>query len=139
MSNEAAAPADLGQLYETSPDYHQRYLGFEIAATKRMSNNWMMRAGFSTNDHREYLESSAATEDPTPYFTVNKAYPNKDGGPVMVPSAGSGKSSIYMVLPKYQFVVNGAYQAKWGITFGANYLLRQGYSSPFFALVGRSG
>jgi hypothetical protein len=137
--NEDAAPADLGQLYETRPDYHQRYLGFEIAATKRMSNNWMMRAGFSTNDHREYLDSSAATEDPTPYFTTTKAYPNKDGGPVMVPSTGSGKSSIYMVLPKYQFILTGAYQAKYGITFGANYLLRQGYSSPFFALSDEAG
>jgi len=137
--NEDAAPADLSQLYETRPDYHQRYLGFEFAATKRMSNNWMMRAGFSTNDHREYLESSAATEDPTPYFTTTKSFPNKDGGPVMVPSAGSGKSKIYMVLPKYQFSLNGAYQAKYGLTFGANYLLRQGYSAPFFALSEEAG
>jgi hypothetical protein len=137
--NEDAAPADLGQLYEKRPDYHQRYLGFELAATKRMSNNWMMRAGFSTNDHREYLSSPAATEDPTPYFTTKLAFPNKDGGPVMVPSTGSGKSSIYMVLPKYQFTLTGAYQAKYGFTFGANYLLRQGYSAPFFALSNEAG
>jgi hypothetical protein len=138
-ANDDAIPDDFGQLYETRPDYHQRYLGFEIAATKRMANNWMMRAGFSTNDHREYLDSAAATEDPTPYFTTNKAYPNKDGGPVMVPSAGSGKSSIYMVLPKYQFILTGAYQVKWGVTLGLNYLMRQGYSSPFFELSDDAG
>ena len=138
-ANESAIPDDFGQLYETRPDYHQRYLGFEIAATKRMANNWMMRLGFSTNDHREYLDSTAATEDPTPYFTTTKAYPNKNGSPVMVPSTGSGKSSIYMVLPKYQFIATGAYQAKWGLTFGVNYLARQGYASPFFELSDDAG
>jgi uncharacterized protein (DUF2141 family) len=137
--NESAIPDDFGQVYETRPDYHQRYLGFEIAATKRMADNWMMRVGWSTNDHREYLGSPASTEDPTPYFTTTKAYPNKDGGPVMVPSTGSGKSSIYMVLPKYQFILSGAYQAKWGITFGMNYLMRQGFSSPYFELSEEAG
>ena len=34
--DESALPADLGQLYETRSDYYQRFLGFEIAATKRM-------------------------------------------------------------------------------------------------------
>jgi Carboxypeptidase regulatory-like domain len=138
-ANDDAIPDDFGQLYETRADYHQRFLGFELAATKRMADNWMMRVGFSTNDHREYLGSSASTEDPTPYFTTTKAYPNKDGGPVMVPSTGSGKSSIYMVLPKYQFILNGAYQAKWGVTFGMNYLMRQGYSAPFFELSDDAG
>ena len=116
--NESALPADFGQLYETRSDYYQRYLGFEISATKRMADRWMMRLGFSTNDHREYLKGPGASEDPTPVFTTTDAYPNVDGGPVMTPSTGSGKSSIYMALPKYQFIANGAYQAKWGITFG---------------------
>jgi hypothetical protein len=137
--NESAIPDDFGQVYETRPDYHQRYLGFEIAATKRMADNWMMRVGWSTNDHREYLSSPAATEDPTPYFTTTKAFPNKDGGPVMTPTAGSGKSSIYMVLPKYQFILTGAYQAKWGITLGMNYLMRQGFSAPYFELSSEAG
>jgi hypothetical protein len=137
--NDSAIPDDFGQVYETRPDYHQRYLGFEVAATKRMSNNWMMRVGFSTNDHREYLDSPAATEDPTPYFTTTKAFPNKDGGPVMTPSTGSGKSSIYMVLPRYQFILTGAYQAKWGILFGMNYLMRQGFSAPYFELSEEAG
>ena len=49
--NESALPADFGQLYETRTDYYQRYLGFEISATKRMADRWMMRLGFSTNEH----------------------------------------------------------------------------------------
>ena len=114
--NDSALPADLGQLYETRTDYYQQYLGFEVSATKRMADRWMMRLGFSTNDHREYLKGPGASEDPTPVFTTTDAYPNVDGGPVMVPSTGSGKSSIYMALPKYQLLANGAYQAGWGIT-----------------------
>jgi Carboxypeptidase regulatory-like domain/TonB-dependent Receptor Plug Domain len=137
--DEDALPAGLGQLYETRSDYHQRYLGFEIAATKRMADRWMMRVGWSTNDHREYLKGPGANEDPTPYFTTTEAFPNKDGGPVMTPSAGSGKSSIYMVLPKYQLIANGAYQANWGITLAASYIMRQGFSSPYFVLSDTSG
>ena len=32
------------------------------------------------------------------------------------PTSGSGKGNIYMVLPKYQYIMNAAYQAKWNIT-----------------------
>ena len=137
--NESALPADFGQLYETRTDYYQRYLGFEISATKRMADRWMMRLGFSTNEHREYLKGPGASEDPTPVFTTTDAYPNVDGGPVMTPSTGSGKSSIYMVLPKYQVIANGAYQANWGITLAGSYLMRQGFSAPYFILSGTDG
>ncbi|MBP6716735.1 MAG: hypothetical protein KA205_07725, partial [Acidobacteria bacterium] len=134
--NSGAAPSDGGKIFETRPGYHQRYWGLELAATKRMSNNWMARAAWSTSDHREYMESNASVLDPTPLAAVNAAVsdlgPNVSGGYVSVRTAGSGKSGIFMVLPKYQFILNGAYQAKWGITTGVNYLFRQGYSEPYF-------
>ena len=44
-----------------------------------------------------------------------------------------------MALPKYQFIANGAYQAKWGITFAANYMMRQGFSAPYFILSDTDG
>jgi len=137
--NDDALPADFGQLYETRSDYYQRYVGFEIAATKRMADRWMMRIGWSTNDHREYLKGPGAAEDPTPQFTTTDAYPNVNGGPVMSPSTGSGKSSIYMVLPKYQLTANGAYQARWGVTLAGSYLMRQGFSAPYFMLSDADG
>ena len=99
----------------------------------------MMRLGWSTNDHREYLKGPGASEDPTPQFTTTQAFPNVDGGPVMTPSTGSGKSSIYMVLPKYQFIANGAYQAGWGVTVAGSYLMRQGFSAPYFMLSDADG
>jgi hypothetical protein len=121
------------------PDYHQRYLGLELSATKRMSNHWMARAGFATTSWNEYFSSAAARLDLTPtpsassqYSPFQSAGPNVDGGPVVVRSGGSGKSSIYLLPPKYQFTANGLYQGPWGIDFGASLLFRQGYGEPFF-------
>ena len=58
--------------------------------------------------------------------------PNKDGGLVVLPTSGSGKGNIYLVLPKYQYIMNAAYQAKWNINVGMNYIFRQGYATPFY-------
>jgi len=80
---------------------------------------------------------------PTSFAGVNAAVtnlgPNKSGGLVSTPTTGSGKSGIFVVLPKYQFIFNSAYQAKWGITAGVNYLFRQGYSQPYFTSARGSG
>ena len=70
-------PLGNGGEYRNRPGYHQRYLGFEVQATKRMSNRWMGRVGFSTNSHREHFDDPAtAVQDPTPSTT----WPNIDGG-----------------------------------------------------------
>jgi hypothetical protein len=141
--NAGAAPDDGGQIFETRPGYHQRYWGLEFAATKRMSRNWMARAAWSTSDAREYIDSLAAVQDPTPFAGPNAAAtnlgPNINGGLVSTQTGGSGKSGIFLVLPKYQFILNSAYQMKWGITTGVNYLFRQGYSQPFYSSATGSG
>jgi hypothetical protein len=121
-SNRAAT------IYQSRPDYHQRYLGFEASATKRMSNRWMARFGFSTNDDREYFDSVAGRTDPT--STLSN--PNINGGQIIRASGGSGKSSIYQVLPKYQFIFTGLYQGPWGVNFGGNINTRQGFAEPYY-------
>jgi hypothetical protein len=120
------------------PDYHQRYMGFEVSATKRMSNHWMGRFGFASSSWNEYFDSSSAILDRTPtaaesgeFAKFTAAGPLINGGPVVISSAGSGKSQIYSVAPKYQLSANGMYQAPWGIDVGANLLFRQGYAEPF--------
>lgn len=134
--NAGAAPADGGKIYETRPGYHQKFQGLELSASKRMSHNWMARMAFSRNVHREYMESLSSVLDPTSFAGVNAAVsnlgPNIDGGLVSTQTTGSGKSGIFVVLPKYQFIANAAFQLKWGITTGVNYLFRQGYSQPYF-------
>ena len=133
--NASAVPADRGRVYEVRDGYTQRYWGIEVAATKRMANRWMARAGFSTNAHREYFSGAEAHADPTPTLPQAAAPlngPNKDGGLVVTQTSGSGKGNIYLVLPKYQFILTGAYQAKWDINLGLNWVMRQGYALPYF-------
>jgi hypothetical protein len=124
----SAIPAnEAATTFRNRDGYTQRYVGFELAAIKRLSNRWMARFGFSTNSHREYFDSPAAMTDPTPA----PGTPNIDGGLVVRATAGSGKSNIYMVLPSYQFVANGLYQAAWGINLAANLVSRQGFAMQY--------
>jgi len=116
-----------GYLYTQRPDYHQGYKGFEMSATKRMSNKWMARLGFSTSTWREYFDSLSGMGDPTPRLSS----PNIDGGYVVQAAGASGKSAIYMVQPKYQIIANGAYQLPYEIDLGVSYLIRQGYPIPW--------
>ena len=120
-----------GSIYQARPDYHQVYKGFEVSATKRMSNKWMARFGFSTNSWREYFDSPHGQTDPTPVLGNTSATPNVNGGVVVSAASGSGKSSIYMVQPKYQIIANGAYQLPANFDLGASYLIRQGYPMPW--------
>jgi hypothetical protein len=123
--------------YVDREGYSQRYWGLELAATKRLSNRWMARFGFSTNDHREYFDGPEATMDPTPQLLAGPvplplgAYPNVDGGPVLRQTSGSGKAGIFMVAPRYQFAGTAMYQARWGINLAGNIVNRQGYSMPY--------
>jgi hypothetical protein len=125
---QAKVPPGGGRSYEERTGYHQRYLGFEASAVKRLSNKWMARFGFSTNSHREYFAGAEALDDPTP----SPGAPRKNGGLVLTPTAGSGKSNIYMVLPRYQVIANGMYQLPYGINVAGNWVMRQGYAEPFY-------
>ncbi len=53
--NSSAVPPGSGRVYSNHPGYHQRYMGFEVEATKRMSNHWMARFGFSTQQRSRVL------------------------------------------------------------------------------------
>ncbi len=135
----ASVDPTAGYIAENRPDYHQRYMGFEFTATKRMSNKWMSRLGFSTNSWNEYFDGPSAILDKTPtpaesgeYVNFTQSGPLVNGGPVVIQSAGSGKSQIYLIPPQYQIFANGMYQFPWGIDAGANLLFRQGYAEPFF-------
>ena len=128
LKDAALIPPAKATEYRSRDGYSQRYWGFEVSATKRMSNRWMGRIGFSTNDWREYFDGANSLTDPT--HTL--ASPNIDGGHVVNASGGSGKSGIYQVMPKYQFSANAAYQAPYGVDIGMSYLIRQGYPMPWY-------
>ena len=99
----------------TRDGYSQRFIGFEASATKRLSNRWMARFAFSSNQHEEFFDGPQSIQDPTPGTSA----------PLVErrvwwswPSGGSGKSGIYQLLPLYQFIATGMYQARWGIDLG---------------------
>ncbi|MEO6237720.1 MAG: TonB-dependent receptor [Vicinamibacterales bacterium] len=128
--SESAAPDGAGTLTSNRDGYHKSFNGIELAATKRLSNRWMGRFGFSWNKAREYFDDPAKSiVDPTPVT----ADPRVNGGVVTTPTAGSGKSQIYLTLPRYQFAANGFYQGPWGVNFGGNFLIREGYTQMFYA------
>jgi hypothetical protein len=133
----AALPPGGGKVTANRGGYHQRYTGLELNVVKRLSNRWMARAGFATNDWREYFDDPSVsildpTRAPASYSPFPFAGPQTDGGLVVRHAAGSGKSGIFMVAPAYQLVANGTYDAFWGIMFGASLVSRQGYAEPFF-------
>jgi len=134
-----ATSALPGYTAQNRPDYHQRYMGFELSATKRMSNHWMGRFGFASTSWNEYFDARDAYMDPTPgpyasgeFTNLQRSGPLVNGGPVVVRSTGSGKSNIYLLPPKYQVTGNGMYQFPWGINAGANLVFRQGYGEPWY-------
>jgi hypothetical protein len=133
LLNTTGVPADTLNAAATEftkrDGYHQKFLGFEAMATKRLSDKWMARFGFSTNEHTEYFDNPAtAIGDPT----KGPAAPEINGGIVVVSSAGSGKSGIYQLLPKYQFIGNGLYQLPYNFDVGVNWMLRQGFGQPWY-------
>jgi hypothetical protein len=127
---EEAAPLGGGTILSNREGYHRTFRGFELSATKRLANRWMGRFAFAWNDEREYFDDpSLSIQDPTP----SPEEPLLHGGPVTRQSLGSSKSEIYLVAPKYQFIANGFYQGPWGVNFGANLLVRQGFGKPYYA------
>src|SRR4051794_3172730 len=133
----SAVPPGGGKAFAVREGYHQRYLGVELSATKRLSNHWMARAGFSTNDWREYFDDPAQsildpTRAPAASTAAPFAGPQVNAGPVVRATSGSGRSGIYMVAPAYQFFANGLYEAIWGVSVSASLVARQGYVEPFF-------
>jgi hypothetical protein len=65
--------AAQGTEYTARNGYHQQFWGIEVAATKRMSNRWMARFGFSTNTHTQYFDdpNTAIWTDPDRASALN--------------------------------------------------------------------
>ena len=62
-------------------------------------------------------------------------WPNIDGGAFVTATSGSGKSEIYLILPRYQINATGLYQFGYGINVAGSLVAREGYGMPFFETV----
>ncbi|HUQ87659.1 MAG TPA: TonB-dependent receptor [Vicinamibacterales bacterium] len=128
---ESSLPAGNGSEFRNRPDYYQQYLGLEVQATKRLSDRWMARVGFSSNRHTEHFTGTGGIQDPG----ASTTWPNIDGGAFVTGTSGSGKSEIYLILPRYQLSASGMYQMPYGINVAGTLLAREGYGMPFFETV----
>jgi hypothetical protein len=125
------------------PDYYQTYNGFDIYATKRMSNRWSGRASFTWNDRKQYITSNRGIEDPTHLLqgVAASIIPNNffgcsscDGSIAMDKSYGTHTNT--WINARWQYNLSGLVQFPWAFTFGANLTGREGYPIPYYYRVG---
>ncbi len=119
-------------------DAYDRYLGFQLVWTKRLSNKWMMNGSFTWADWKrfykgEFLGVIDNIQGDDMYWGLNNA-DYFDGGVVAPESAGSGVRDIY-VNSRWQFKLSGLYQLPLGINFSGVFVAREGYISPNNVLV----
>jgi Carboxypeptidase regulatory-like domain len=106
------------------PGANQTFYGIEVAANKRLSNKWMMRASFAWQNWKNHI---------TPASIVN---PNNDwllGAPNINDgiAVGYGRDTIWFNA-SWQFNVSGLYQLPWGFAVAANLFGRQGYPQSYY-------
>jgi hypothetical protein len=129
-SATAIAAGNNGFTTTNVPGYSTGYNGLEVGITKRLSNKWMSRVGFSWNDATEHFDEAAGMYDTNGNPTPTVTEPLKNGGQFAPQSGGSGSGTIY-INAKWQFNANAMYQAPYGIELSANVFGRQGYPRPF--------
>ena len=110
--------------------YSTDYNGLELSLVKRLSNRWMARVSFSSNDAREHYGSQALYDtNGNPTRTVTE--PLVDGGQFAPQSSGNGSGNVY-INAKWQLNANAMYRAPFGLEVAGNVFGRQGYPFPLF-------
>jgi hypothetical protein len=119
------------------PDYHQTYNGFDIYATKRMSNRWSGKASFTWNDRKQHITGDRGIEDPTHLLQPPNLIPNNwfgctscDGSIALDKSYGTHTNTY--INARWQYSLTGLVQLPWQTTLGANLTGREGYPVPFY-------
>jgi hypothetical protein len=138
--NAAKVAANGGGRFLTNfDDYATTFQGVELSLTKRMSNRWMARVAGAWNNPQEHYDMAVpVSENGSP--TRSDTFPLIDGGQWAPRSAGSGSGDVF-INQRWNFNVNGAYQAMWGIELAGNLFGKQGTPYPYFrnASLGREG
>jgi hypothetical protein len=126
---EIADAVTGGQIFRNRPGYNRTFNGLELTATKRLSNNWMMRAGFGYSNWVEHFDGTAGIQNPS----HTDLDPQMDGGQVLLQGSGSGKTNYYS--GKWQFNVSALYQLPSGFEIAGNLYGRQGFPRPIYLLL----
>jgi hypothetical protein len=138
--NPALVAANGGGRFLTNfDDYATTFQGVEMSLTKRMSNRWMARVAGAWNNPQEHYDMAVpVNENGNP--TISDTFPLEDGGQWAPRSAGSGSGDVF-INQRWNFNLNGAYQAMWGIELAGNLFGKQGTPYPYYrnAALGREG
>jgi hypothetical protein len=127
-----------GRFATNSDDYSQTFHGVELAATKRLSHNWMFRLAASYNDHTEQYDASVPVVIDEERGGVAAGNPTRldvdtlnSGGQVASRSAGSGAGDVF-INGKYAVNASMLYQLPWKLEVAASLFYKQGTPYPFF-------
>ncbi len=128
FSTPAGATA-AGSLTTNVPGYYIDYHGLEVNIVKRLSHRWMGRLTFAYNNAREHFSSTDGRYNTNGNPTPTPSEPLIDGGQ-LAPTQST--STGLFLNAKWQFNLNGMYQAPYGIELAANVFGRQGYPFPIY-------
>ncbi len=128
---KSGVPVPVFYVYTNRKDYSQTYQDLELSATKRMANNWMMRANLTLSDWKQHVGPGAIV-DPSPLLGNSTNSFNScsvcDGSAV---GSGGGIGSTFMN-SKWAYSITGVYQLPWQVSLGAAFNGRQGYVIPYY-------
>jgi hypothetical protein len=115
--------AGLPFIYTNVPDRYRDYNGFELSATKRMSNRWSANVSYAYNDAVDHWDSPNAYEDPSNIEQTN-------GSQYAPEQTGSGITGIF-TNAKWLFKASGLWTTPlWDINVSGFYNSRQGFPFP---------
>jgi hypothetical protein len=126
-----------GRFLTNADDYSQTFGGVELAATKRLSNKWMLRVAAGYNNHREFYDGTARVIDPenTGVAAGNLTRLDVgaliDGGQYASRSAGSGNGDVF-INGKWALNMNALYQLPWDVEVAATLFGKQGSPFPLY-------
>ena len=117
------------QVRTNRPGYEEQFEGFELVATKRLSNNWMLRGFFAIQDWTKTIPA-AAIQSP-----ANLVGDTTVSGSDVVVGGGTnsgGFGNVFLGTASWQANINGLYQLPKNFTIAGNLQAREGYALPTF-------
>ncbi len=128
------------QVLSNRPGFEEEYEGFELIATKRLSNKWMLRGFFSWQDWTKSFDcttdaSGLCISGPSIQRPANLVGDTtRQNSDVLIGGGTSsgGFSNVYLGSAEWQYNINGLYQLPKNFTIAANLQGREGYALPMF-------
>jgi hypothetical protein len=111
------------------PGFNRTYNGFELTASKRMRNHWMLNTSLSLNSTVVNFDGFPGSQPSTTSATISEDPTNRDmrdGYQYDYLTSGSGIGNVY-VNAKWMYKLSGVYEAPLGLSVSAFYNARQGY------------